>query len=330
MYANVLFSLPENTKLALKEPVLGFFKQTRSLKRTISVMHEPGGPGTERLAANIIGFHLGTPIKLMRSVLGARFIQGTVNDPDRMSKCSFYLDVVAEVKKSTDNYLKTQDLLREHKSTFRNHIARSNLCEEVFLPTESVLPTSYSAWVSDPTPVDNQQRLDQISELSRRYSQPSILGDAAVTRQGEQYVDWMANAPPRFNLEDQLEAYSAGIGVDVRSPNYYQRTATRNERSTRGEVTGVADLLLASMQRDGFARQLLQRTSPGAARVLSVGEQLHNDMYDALVQGMFPGGGDYDGDVLTLGSLTIPRADTRNHLPQNQRNRGPRPRNQRW
>lgn len=323
MYANVLFSLPENTRLELRRVNPGFFDYSSdSLKRTISVLHSPGGPGTERVASNLIGFHLGEALQLKRSVLGARFITGGVEDSDRMSTCSFYVDVEADVKKSTEKYkaysLRSNNLKPRYES---------NLCREI--PMSSFV--NLGAMEGPINPVESQRHRDILSNLANE-TRPRNLRIPDT-------VGLLMGLDVRMPIltRDEQTLYQETVTQSVRSL-YYTRGGNRNEPSTR---QSTAERLTHDFQTSAAQAWIASQAptleqAEGGLRATRE-DNYQQVLYRSLVQGIGTDVGtllqgmtaDFDGDA-AYATATIAREDRRPHLPQNQRNRGPAPRGQRW
>jgi len=319
MYANVLFSLPETTKLELRKP-MSFF-ESNPMKRMVSVLHDPGGDGNQRIAVNLVSFTLGTPLKLLRSVMGARFIQGEVDDTDRLSVCSFRIDVMKNVEKSTKNYLESKKALddagrfRRGPQGFRG---QSNLCQEIVLPGHDVYGSAPDTF---PTPVEAQQTQDSYSQFRRT---TSLSRDFWAV----DHVDW--GAPTLDTPNERWQTRPAGVDViDNRQESIYRAFADRISIATQ-QALGQGAALRGELAHEA-ADEILRVENGLFLDQLRTRAHTHNSYYNRLVRRIY--GGDYDGDAVTAmtnTALTYQTEDRRPHLPQNQRNRGPAPRNRRW
>lgn len=332
MYSNVLFSLPPEARLFLRTPPDFFSREP--LKRVISIMHEPDGPGTEKLAANIVNLVLGSPIKVLRAIKGARFVQGSVNDPDKLSVCSFYVNGEEEVKKSSNVYKANQEAIKRFKNMETRPVNRSyysNLCPEIDLGSGRSF--GFQDIVDNNTPVENQTIRDL--HRARMTRMPVGVADMFVSPTvvgwDDRPIGWMQQdrgGPHETQTIRGVDFDGDALSVVGITPAYeeWSRQLSRQvlETSQRSgflrQMTRAQELIMVDDIDREIARELTlgrQNSRNEASRRISrFGEALHNRAYDGL--------------VTSMGQVTIPTEDRRPHLPQNQRNRGPVPRNQRW
>lgn len=299
-------------------------------------MHDPGGPGTEKLATNVVSLLLGSPVKLLRAIKGARFVQGSVNDPDRLSVCSFYVDGEEAVKKSSNVYEANLEAMGRFKSMAEKPLGvgryQSNLCQEVYLGPS--YPSSFPDVTDDSTLVESQTIRDiHLARLSR-------MTDRVGGVYGVHAFDRWANERP-------IGAMTTTIGGphDTFRAADFDGDVTAEWRNVRqGAMAELADMAARqindNMGRNGFLRQMTRAQeltivdeidreivreltlgrqnsrNEASRRINRFGEELHTQFYDEIAR--------------SASTVTYRTDDIRPHLPQNQRNRGPVPRNQRW
>ena len=285
MYVNIVFSLPKEAELELRAPSSLFTYGDNRLKRIISVMHTPGDANSRRIAVNLVSFTLGSPLRVLRSIMGARFVQGEVNDTDRLSQCSFSIDVPAHVESSLRRHEEVQEDLLKAKTKYSN-MAQRNLCQEIMIS-----PSFYSS------SFESQDGSETVAEAQFRR-------DAAARQPGRLGRSWMDRGAHLSPLDVWAETNPGGdFDGDMVNRMYYAEVVSRELRT--------ADI------RDGFNRQLLTHTR-GFQLIREGGERARRETMRL------------NSLLALVNDYTATTPDLRPHLPHNQRNRGPVPRNQRW